>query len=76
MINTDQMILDFIKDNGITTSAFFLFLKYWAVAHRKVENNSIFTLVAIALSDVWASLPFVKKGGSVLDCPQPGKEMK
>jgi len=68
MINTDQIILDFIKDNGITTSAAFLFLKYWAVAHRKVENNSIFTLIAIALSDVWGLIPGVSKGKSVLDC--------
>ena len=68
MINTDQMILDFIKDNGITTSVIFLFLKHWAVAHAKVENNSIFTLIAVTLSEVWGLMPGVKRGQSVLDC--------
>ena len=75
MFNSDEIILSFIKGNGIATSSFFLFMKYWAVAHKKVENNSIFTLVAIALSEVWGIMPFVKKGGSVLDCPTSGKEL-
>jgi hypothetical protein len=62
MIDTDGMILEFVKHNYITTGLFFFFMKNWAVAHKGVENNSIFTLIAVTLSQVWDSVQNLRSG--------------
>jgi hypothetical protein len=68
MINSDGIILEFIKNNGISCTVFFLFLKNWAVAHSKVENNSAFTLIAVTLSEAWGTVQGMFRGRTVSQC--------
>ena len=69
MINTDQYILDFIKGNYISTAAIFYFLRCWAVAHKGVPNNSIFTLIAVTATEIWDVVLNIR-AGRLPDCKE------